>query len=351
MRKLAPGEQEVKEDRLAGSVLVFNFFGGILTRGIALYVDNLCEGMKRSGIDARQFRCPKSLRRMPRPIVNILFVLAEQVLMPIVSIGHQRVIYASNSVSILGTLSKRTAIIVHDFIPNRKRNRSFAARYIRTTQRVHALLGRDVIFVSKSIERIARQAHIFPHSRKFEFPNSFYIFFEKRPRQVSVRQDHVLLCSGWGANKDLAGALRLYVNSGLYRLRPLRVLGLSGRTRIVDEFRGLYPEASKRITVLPSLTDDAVIQEYGSASWVWIHSRSEGYGRSIAEARFCGCSVVASRIAAFREQRDDFTFLYRDLEDFKDAVLHSERTAAAANFRYPEEHDRLEAELHKFLRG
>jgi len=316
-----------------------------------LYVDNLCCAFEECGIECRQFRCPRILRGLPRSVLNLLFVLTEQVVMPVLGARFDKVIHASNSVSFLGCLSRRTAIVVHDFISVNQRNTSFAARYIRATQRIHSILGRDVIYVSKSTERIGRRSRIFRKARTFYFPNAFYRFLEKRTEPSGERGKHVLLCSGWGKNKDLEGALDLYSRSDLYKHRSLQILGLAGRNAIVDDFRKRSSIPPEQITVLPEMSDADVIKAYQSASWIWVHSRKEGYGRSIAEARFCGGAVVATSIAPFREQRDAFTFLYSDLEGFKNAAQECEKVRHLASYRHPHEHDSLKAEITRFIFG
>jgi glycosyltransferase involved in cell wall biosynthesis len=160
----------------------------------------------------------------------------------------------------------------------------------------------------------------------------------------------VLLCTGWGPNKDLVGALKLYMQSGLHRHRQLDLLGLAGRREIVDDFCRDHPELEPCIHVLPVLSDREVVQAYELAAWVWVHSNFEGYGRSIAEARSCGCSVAASNIAPFREQRDQATFLYRGLEEFTQAISDCEAKSGSATRRDPKEHILLQAEIRRFIK-
>lgn len=271
--------------------------------------------------------------------------------MPVLGTRYEKVIHASNSVSIIGSLIGRAAVVVHDFIPVNQRNTALAARYIRGTQRIHSALGRDVIYISRTTEQIGRRSHMFSKSRTFYFPNAFYRFLEKRPESGVKRGEHVLLCSGWGKNKDLEGALDLYFRSELYKRRSLQILGLAGRNSIVDNFRKRSSIPLERITVLPELSDADVIKAYQNAAWIWVHSKKEGYGRSIAEARFCGSTVVATSIAPFREQRDEFTFLYSDLESFLLAVLERDRANPVATYRHPHEHDSLKTEIVRFVFG
>jgi hypothetical protein len=332
-------------------VLLFNFFGGILRREIPLYVDNLSVAMANAGLQCYQLRCPRILYRMPRSVLNLLFDFTEQLIMPVLSVAFYKAIYPYNSVSMCGALSRDTAIVIHDFMSNRRSKTGIAANYIKATQRVAAKCGTDIIYASQSTKRIGDRGHRFPASRTFRFPNTFYNFLALRSTAPPTRGDAVLLCSGWGANKDLTGALNLYLLSGLFNSRALTILGLGGHTEAVESFCKNHPAASKHIEVYPSIDDEAVVHAYETAAWVWIHTLREGYVRSLAEARLCGCRVVASNIAPFREQQDESTFLYSGAKEFASAIAACESAPANAPRRPHHEHDLLVAEVQRFVRA
>jgi hypothetical protein len=331
------------------SFLIFNFFAGVLHRGIPMYVQNLRVGLEQHGVRCREVRCPTLLRRLPRRWLNLLFVGYEQLVMPVLALAFDRAIHPYNSVSLLGSLTGKSALVVHDFIPNSSRSTKFSARYIRATQFVHARLGRDVIFISRRTETFAGRAGLFPRSRTFLFPNSFFRFMRHLRPEITPRSDHVLLCTGWGANKDLTGALELYRASGLCLRRKLKILGISGHAEAVDAFCARHEGMAHRIAVLPRLQDDEVAEAYRAAAWVWVHSRTEGYGRSIAEAKICACRIVASDIAPFREQKDSSVFLYSGLSRFLDAWSRCEAAVPQAVPHEPVEHQVLHREIARFL--
>jgi glycosyltransferase involved in cell wall biosynthesis len=331
-------------------VLLFNFFGGILHRGIPLYVDNLAIALERSGLDVYQVRCPRLIRNLPRRILDLLYVMTEQIVIPLMSIAFDKTVYPYNSVSLFAGMSRSAALVVHDFISVQKRNMTIAALYIKATQSFYAIAGGDVIYASRTTQRIGRAVHRFSRSETFHFPNSFYRFAELRSPSPPPRRDNVLLCSGWGANKDVTGALRLYFASNLGRRRPLHILGMAGHVEAVEVFCKRYSMPAKSIVILPRIDDQAVVRAYEEAAWVWVHSLHEGYGRSVAEARLCGCRVVASNIASFREQKDEFTFLYTGLSEFESAVTTCELSPATAPRREHCEHDVLVAEIKRFIR-
>jgi glycosyltransferase involved in cell wall biosynthesis len=334
---------------MARKVLVFNFFAGIFHRGIPLYVDNLCVGMEREGVRMTQFRCPRFLHRRPRWLINLVYVFCEQLVMPLASLAYWRTIHPSNSVSILSSIFGRPLLIVHDFIPNRLGNKAFAARYIRATQRIHDCCGGDVAYISRGNQRTARLTHRFTRSRTYIFPNAFFRFAELRSAVAPARENYVLLCSGWGKNKDLEGALTLYWRSKLYERRSLQILGLQGVQDRVTAFCALHPELAGRVSVLPKVDDAVVVASYEKAAWVWVHSLQEGFGRSIAEARLCGCRVAATNIPPFREQRDAAVTLYSGLDEFERAVAACEDAGDRPSAGNPPEQVLLMAEIHRYL--
>lgn len=333
--------------------LLFNFFASVYDRGIPIYVQNLRTALERQGVICREFRCPTMLRRLPKQLLNVVFVICEQFLVPVLAIGCDRVLYPYNSVSVADSIRGRAVLVVHDFVSASTRRRSFLARYIRVTQRVHALLGRDVAYISRSTERMARRLKYFPRSRTFLLPNSFYRFMRSVRSDVATGGEAVLLCAGWGENKDLGGALELYRQSGLCDRRALRILGIAGHQQAVDAFVEKYPALRERIAVLPRLSEAEVAEAYRTAAWVWVHSKKEGYGRPIAEAKLCGCRIVAADIPPFREQQDERTFFYSGVSGFNHAwVLCESAPAQAATDepREPKEHALLAAELGRYLR-
>lgn len=334
---------------MARKVLVFNFFSGIFHRGIPLYVDNLCIALEKSGVRAVQFRCPAFLRRRSRRLINLVYVFCEQVVMPIAGLGFSLSIYPYNSVSVLASIFGRPLMIVHDFIPNRRRNKAFAARYIRGTQAIHDCRGGDVAFIARRSARIARLTQRYRRSTTYLFPNAFFGFAALRSANPPAREPYVLLCSGWGKNKDLEGALQLYRDARLYETRPLRILGLQAQTERVAAYCAQHPELQGRITVLPRMDDAEVVAAYEQAAWVWVHSLHEGFGRSIAEARLCGCRVVASNIPPFREQRDEAVICYAGQEEFRRAVAGCEALPAAQTRKEPGDHALLLSEIERYL--
>lgn len=332
-------------------ILVNNFFHGVLDRGIPIYTENLCIALRQQGCHVREWRCPVWLHGLPRSVLNVLFVLSEQFLIPVLGLFYDKVVYPYNTVALLGAGQDRSLLVVHDFIPNRRRDKSLAACYVKLCHCAYAALRGEVAYVSHSTLRVARIAGLFRRSRAYLFPNAFWTFRQAYHGPQPLQKDVVLLCSGTGDNKDLAGAIALYRSSGMWQRYPLYILGLAGEMEAVATSLQRWPELISRITVLPRLDNAEVVRYYLQAAWVWVHSRREGYGRSIAEAKLCAKLVLASRIPPFVQQKDRTVFLYASESDFSEVwlALEKQRTAAVTPVE-PKEHTELLANTREWLK-
>jgi glycosyltransferase involved in cell wall biosynthesis len=309
-------------------VLVFNFFAGLKPRGIPVYARELEICFQRIGVSHRELRGPRWLSRCPAVLQNISFVFFEQVLAPILSVWWRcsLTVYPYNSGGLLDALAGKSVMVVHDLIPNRRSSRSLAARYIQVCQAWHAWLGRPVATVSRhtlrQLERISR----FRRCEKYLWSNPFYAFEAvlarpRPPRYAVAASTTVLLCSGIGPNKDYRGALRLLRGLPPDESLVIRVLGFGDEAGLAERAVRSLPEAWRdRVTVLPRLSLEEAVGEFLGSDLVWVHSRAEGFGRPVMEARMCGKPVLASDIGAFRQlRRFRYLHLYRD-GDFETAL-------------------------------
>lgn len=302
-------------------ILIFNFFSGVMERGIPIYCKNLRECLEIDGHFVMEVCCPAWAHALPKFAQNVLFMLYEQLLMPVLSLFHSKVIYPYNTASMLGSLHPGSLLIVHDFIPNRKSDKGLVARYVRLTQYVHAALGRDVAFVSTATYRVALRLKAFSKSRLQLLPNGFWTFRRAICGLNFPPGERVLLCTGVGQNKDLRGALDLYASVLAERRIPVALLGLAGDETSTQNWLAAHPEIDQGlICVLPRLNDGEVVEAYMRSRWIWVHSRHEGYGRSIAEAKCCAKYTIATNIPPFRDQKDNTVQLYSDTHSFSRAV-------------------------------
>ena len=307
-------------------VLVFNFFAGVMDRGIPLYTQNLAECMRRVGFDPIEIRCPVWLRRQPRWVRNVAFVLFEQIFAPMLGWlrGCSLAVYPYNSVSIADSLLGRAVMVVHDLIPNRRHN--LAARYICVAQTVHRWIGGRVCAASEHTLTHLRRLPAFKRCPLALWSNPFYSFESALAwRTASAPRSEggplrVLLCSGMGRYKDYSGALRLFARSAALQGAELRVVGFGADAALATRrVQRLPADVRSRITVLERLTLKDLITEYVASDVVWVHSQKEGFGRCIVEGRLSGRPVVASDIGAFRKFVPFGVQLYRG-EEFDAAV-------------------------------
>lgn len=317
-------------------VLIFNFFGEVMHRGIPLYAADIAEAMRRVDIEAVELRCPRWLRRAPRFIRNLLFAFYEQVVAPVARVAHgcSLTVYPYNSAGIVDALLGRSVLVVHDLISNNLENRSAAAIYIRVTQRVHRQLGRRVCAASPLTLDQLRRIAAFKRCTLHLWSNAFYSFEAalNRSEPLATTESHesrdprrprVLLCSGLGPNKDYGGALKLFATSAALADAELHVIGFGRDAALARRRLERFPDAvARRVVVHDSLEVEDLVEEYRAADVVWVHSRNEGFGRSLVEGRLSGKNVVASDIRAFRKHAAPGVFLYADA-DFNEVVLRA----------------------------
>lgn len=347
----------------APRVLVFNFFARMKLRGIPVYARELEACFQRLGIVHHELTAPVWLARMPRFAQNLGFVVFEQLVAPLVARWHrcQWTVYPYNSGSLVDALSGRSVMVIHDLIPNRRDSRGLAARYIRTCQAWHAWLGRPVATVSRHTMRQLGRIGRFEGCDKYLWANPFYAFeaaLDRRPPMplpTSEEPKTVLLCSGIGPNKDYRGALKL-----LRRLPSdvdwqVRVLGFGDDAALARRGLGSLPEPWRgRVTILPRLGLDDTVAEFAGADIVWVHSRNEGFGRPVMEARMCGRPVVATDIGAFRQlRRFRHVHLYKEanFEQAFDCAVQDARTGGCSRASAQAFNRQLENEVDRLLTG
>jgi glycosyltransferase involved in cell wall biosynthesis len=353
---------ERQPSALLPRVLVFNFFAGIKRRGIPVYARELEECLQRVGARHLELRAPAWVARLPPVVQNVMFVLFEQLVAPGLARlrGCGLTVYPYNSGSVIDALLGRSVIVVHDLIPNRRGESGLAARYIRTCQSWHARCGRPIATVSRHTLRQLQRVRAFRRCDKFLWANPFYSFekaLQRFTRSGALVHDRdrpvVLLCSGTGKNKDFSGAVRLLMSLGERGDVSVRVLGFGDDAPLAArKVKALPLPWRDRITVLPRLGLDAIVNEFSACDLAWVHSRNEGFGRPVMEARLCGRPVVATDIGAFRQlRRFRHLHLYRDSE-FETAFLAglAESRGGACTFASAQGFNRqLETEVTRLL--
>jgi len=300
-------------------ILINDFIGGYLDRGMPLYVRNLIDGLKQEGFRVSVVRAPRICRILPRNVFYVVSVLVEQMVLPVIGYFKRAdmTLYPYNSVAIVDLLTQRGRIVVHD-LEQLNRAISPSKLYYLACYRAIKWLGRPVFTISKQSRQRLQTSGRFGHGAITMLPNTFYSFerlLASQPSSAKTKSS-ILLCTGSTANKDLESVVRDYLPEVLAAGFHVSVLGLH---KTADATR-LAPLSdfmmSGQLTLCGQLTDKQVAEEYQKHSIVWVHSLREGFGRCVVEGRLAGARVICTDIPEFVELRDDDVYQYQDPADF-----------------------------------
>jgi glycosyltransferase involved in cell wall biosynthesis len=300
-------------------ILINDFIGGFLDRGMPLYVRNLIDGLKQEGFRVSVVRAPRICRFLPRNVFYLISVLVEQLALPM--IGYLKradmTLYPYNSVAIVDLLTQRGRIVVHD-LEQLNRGISPSKLYYLACYRAIKWLGRPIFTISKQSRHRLQTSARFGHGAITNLPNTFYSFENLLSSHPSAgrAKSSILLCTGSTANKDLESVVRDYLPEVLAAGFHVSVLGLhktsdAARLAPLSDFM-----TSGQLTLCGQLTDTQVAEEYQRHNIVWVHSLREGFGRCVVEGRLAGARVICTDIPEFVELRDDNVYLYEDQVDF-----------------------------------
>lgn len=322
-------------------ILINDFIGGALDRGIPLYVRNLIDGLREEGFRVAVVRAPAFCRKLPRGLFYVIAVAVEQIVLPAIGfwLRAERTIYPYNSVALLDVLTGRGRIVVHD-LEQLNRPLSFSKLYYLVCYR--ALKWRNApIFTISEISRLRiLKSGLFGNGPITILPNTFYAFEQLVGAETPPRETAILLCTGSTANKDLDTLVSDHLRKALSRPYRISILGLH---KASDEPR-LAPLQSflnsGQLRLCGRLSDREVAREYRSHAIVWVHSLREGFGRCVVEGRLAGSRVIAADIPEFAGLRDGDVYLYSDAAEFlailDRLVLLDEPSAPYTGYPYRE---------------
>ncbi len=298
-------------------ILVNDFIGGALDRGIPLYVRNLVDGLREEGFHVDVVRAPAFCRKLPRGLLYLVAVLVEQMALPAIGLWRRAdmTIYPYNSVALADLITGRGRIVVHD-LEQLNRALSFSKLYYLACYR--AVKWRNApIFTISDISRLRLiRSGLFGHGPVTILPNTFYQFERLLLAEAAARKPAILLCSGSTANKDLRSLVTEYLPKALARNYRISIFGLHKKSdlELLEPLRSSV--TSGQLRVCGRLSDRQVACEYRSHSLIWVHSLREGFGRCVVEGRLAGGRVVASDIPEFAGLRDGDVHLYRSVDEF-----------------------------------
>ncbi len=298
-------------------ILVNDFIGGALDRGIPLYVRNLVDGLREEGFRVDVVRAPAFCGKLPRGLLYLIAVLVEQMALPVLGWWRRAdmTIYPYNSVAVADLLTGRGRIVVHD-LEQLNRPLSFSKLYYLACYR--AVKWRNAaVFTISDISRLRLiKSGLIGRGPITILPNTFYQFERLLLTEPPQRQPAILLCTGSTTNKDLDSLVAEYLPKALARNYRISIFGLHKKSDLeaLEPLRSFA--ASGQLRVCGRLSDQQVAREYRSHSLIWVHSLREGFGRCVVEGRLAGGRVVASDIPEFAGLRDSDVHLYRSADEF-----------------------------------
>lgn len=324
-------------------ILINDFIGGVLDRGIPLYVRNLADGLRQEGFGVSIVRAPAICRKLPRGIFYIIAVFVEQTMLPLIGwwSGADVTLYPYNSVSFIDLLTRRGRIVVHD-LEQLNRGMSPSKAYFLACYRAIKWLNRPLFTISTLSRQRIIASGLFGSGAVTILPNTFYAFegFLSAAAPQRKAKTSILLCSGSTANKDLESVIADFLPKALACGYRVSVLGLH-KTADTQRFASLATYLqSGQLRVCGQLSDRDVAAEYQAHEIVWVHSLREGFGRCVVEGRLAGSRVICTDIPEFAELRDTEVHLYKDAAEFMTALDRLARTDTAIGpyegYRYRE---------------
>ncbi len=304
-------------------ILINDFIGGALDRGVPLYVRNLIAGLRQEGFQISIVRAPALCRKLPRSLFYLLAVLVEQTMLPVLGflLRADLTLYPYNSIALADVFSGRGRIVLHD-LEQLNRGASFSKFYYLVCYRALKWRNAPIFTISEMSRQRLMQSGLCGHGPVTILPNTFYTF-ERLVRIVVPRHTRgasILFCTGSTANKDLDTVVADYLPKVLAQGFRVSVLGLHKR-RDAKRLASLKSYmASGQLRLCGRLSDREVAREYRSHRIAWVHSLREGFGRCLVEGRLAGARVICTDIPEFAPLRDDDVYVYNDPTGFMAAL-------------------------------
>ncbi len=321
-------------------ILINDFIGGVLDRGIPLYVRNLIEGLKEEGVRVSIVRAPPIFRKIPRGLFYAISCCVEQFVLPVAGLILRAdvTLYPYNSIAIADILSGRGRIVVHDLELLDRSPWSPSRLYCLVCYAVIRWLAYPVFTIADIVRKKIVARETFGKAPISILPNTFY-GFENLVAQTkaAVKKRTILLCTGSTPNKDLATLVRDYLPLVLRNGWSISIVGLHKKTDAATLAALSGALASGQLTICGRLTDRDVVRAYKTHEIVWVHSLREGFGRCVVEGRLAGRPVVCSAIGEFATLQDDGVHLYATPAQFAERLSAiSEETGENRPYRgYP----------------
>lgn len=308
-------------------ILINDFIGGVLDRGIPHYVRNIIFGLEEEGFRVSVVRAPAICRKLPRGVFYLLAVLFEQTIMPLIGMFKRAdmTLYPYNSVAVIDLLTRRGKIVIHD-LEQLNRGLSPSKLYYLACYRALKWRKSPIFTIMELTRQRLIDSGLFGECPITILPVTFYAFEKLAAAQPppGKTKNSILLCTGSNPNKDFDTVVSDYLPKTLAGGFPVAIVGLHKATdaaRLVslDTYLG-----SGQLKLCGQLTDAQVVTEYQTHDIVWVHSLREGFGRCLIEGRLTGGRVVCSDIPEFSTQREEMhdgeIYLYDNPTQFMAAI-------------------------------
>ena len=322
-------------------ILINDFIGGVLDRGIPHYVRNIIFGLEEEGFRVSVVRAPAICRKLPRGVFYLLAVLFEQTIMPLIGMFKRAdmTLYPYNSVAVIDLLTRRGKIVIHD-LEQLNRGLSPSKLYYLACYRALKWRKSPIFTIMELTRQRLIDSGLFGECPITILPVTFYAFEKLAAAQPppGKTKNSILLCTGSNPNKDFDTVVSDYLPKTLAGGFPVAIVGLHKATdaaRLVslDTYLG-----SGQLKLCGQLTDAQVVTEYQTHDIIWVHSLREGFGRCLIEGRLTGGRVVCSDIPEFSTQREEMhdgeIYLYGNPAQFMaviERIAHAETPPAPFN--------------------
>lgn len=315
--------------------LIFNPLENIMIRGISKYTIETREILLASGAKVHTLVMPSIISRAPRTLQILLFMVFQQVILPIYAVFKRPdVIFdAYNSYSLLAALRWRYVCVIHDFIPfsNKRWWTKPGSIYQRILHRLSPFIPKlELYFINNTVadqgvEIVNKFDGIIPNLvkplRNFDEVDSDALSLVEKIRFEYSDFLLVTTISGEGKNKDFGGLIKLL---GCTKKRIVVVaFGFNGSK--------IAPLSEYVHVVCPGIVSSQYIGTTISCSDLFLfHSLQEGFGRPVIEALMEGAKVLSiSDIPVVNEVPDrlrPLLYLYSGLEDFTNCFIEALRS-------------------------
>jgi hypothetical protein len=246
-------------------ILINDFIGGVLDRGIPHYVRNIIFGLEEEGFRVSVVRAPAICRKLPRGVFYLLAVLFEQTIMPLIGMFKRAdmTLYPYNSVAVIDLLTRRGKIVIHD-LEQLNRGLSPSKLYYLACYRALKWRKSPIFTIMELTRQRLIDSGLFGECPITILPVTFYAFEKLAAAQPppGKTKNSILLCTGSNPNKDFDTVVSDYLPKTLAGGFPVAIVGLHKATdaaRLVslDTYLG-----SGQLKLCGQLTDAQVVTEY-----------------------------------------------------------------------------------------